>query len=91
MPWETEVKQVEEEQLVENGLNPVSDDTAPSASLGHLEAQAAPTQLRARPEPLGSLQWPQELASGCPKVEDFSLPNHQEEFWAAIGEEGGNQ
>ena len=42
----------------------LSDDTAPSASLDHLEAQAAPTQPRAQPEPLGSLPWPQELASG---------------------------
>ena len=51
----------------------LSDDTAPSASLDHLEAQAAPTQPRAQPEPLGSLPWPQELASGRPKVEDLSL------------------
>ena len=33
----------------------LSDDTAPSASLDHLEARAAPTQPRAQPEPLGSL------------------------------------
>ena len=51
----------------------LSDDTAPSASLDHLEAQAAPTHPRAPPEPLGSLPWPQELASGRPKVEDFPL------------------
>ena len=31
----------------------LSDDTAPSASLDHLEAQAAPTQPRAQPGPLG--------------------------------------
>ena len=51
----------------------LSDDTAPSASLDHLEAQAAPTHPRAPPEPLGSLPWPQELASGRPKVEDLPL------------------
>ena len=51
----------------------LSDDTAPSASLDHLEAQAAPTHPRAQPEPLGSLPWPQELASGRPKVEDLPL------------------
>ena len=51
----------------------LSDDTAPSASLDHLEAQAAPTHPRAQPEPLGSLPWPQELASGRPKVEEFPL------------------
>ena len=55
----------------------LSDDTAPSASLGQLEARAAPTHPRAQPEPLGSLPWPQELASGRPKVEDFSTFNHQ--------------
>ena len=51
----------------------LSDDTAPSASLDCLEAQGAPTQPRAPPEPLGSLPWPQEPASGRPKVEDFPL------------------
>ena len=49
------------------------DDSAPSASLDHLEAQAAPTHPRAPPGPLGSLPWPQELASGWPKVEDVPL------------------
>ena len=58
----------------------LSDDTAPSASLDHLEARAAPTQPRALPEPLGSLPWPQKLASGRPKVEDFSTFNHQVEL-----------
>jgi ATP-dependent Clp protease ATP-binding subunit ClpA len=51
----------------------LSEDTAPSASLDHLEAQAASTQPRAQPEPLGSLPWPREIASGWPKVEDFPL------------------
>ena len=36
------------------------DDTAPTASLGHLKAQAAPMHPRAKPEPLGSSPWPQE-------------------------------
>ena len=51
----------------------LSDDTAPSASLDRLEAQAAPTHPRASPEHLGSLPWPQEPASGRPKVEDSPL------------------
>ena len=38
-----------------------------------LQAQAAPTHPGAQPEPLGSLPWPQALASGRPKVEDFPL------------------
>ena len=50
----------------------LSDDTAPSASLDHLEAQAAPTHPRAPPEHLGGLPWPQEPASGRPKVLRFS-------------------
>ena len=49
------------------------EDPAPSASLDHLKAQAAPTQATVQPQPLGSLPWPQELASGRPKVEDLSL------------------
>ena len=49
------------------------DDTAPSASLDCLKARAAPTHPGAQPEPLGSLPWPQELASGRPKVEDSPL------------------
>ena len=51
----------------------LSDDTAPSAALDRLKARAAPTRPGAQPEPLGSLPWPQELASGRPKVEDFPL------------------
>ncbi len=34
-------------------------------------APAAPTSLRAQPEHLGSLRWPQELASGRPRAEGF--------------------
>ena len=51
----------------------LSDDSAPSASLDHLEAQAAPTHPKAPPEHLGSLPWPQEPATGRPKVEDSPL------------------
>ena len=43
------------------------DDTAPSASLDHLEALAAPTHPRAPPGPLGSSPPPPQLASGWPK------------------------
>ena len=49
------------------------EDSAPSACLDHLKAQAAPTHLRAPPERPGSLRWPQEPALGRPKVEDFPL------------------
>jgi hypothetical protein len=51
----------------------LSDDSAPSASLGQLEARAAPTHPRAPPEHLGSLPWPQEPATGRTKVEDSPL------------------
>ena len=57
----------------------LSDDTAPSASLDHLEARAAPTHPRALPEPLGGIPWPQELASGRPKVED--VPFSTTRYW----------
>ena len=49
------------------------DETAPSASLGHLQAQAAPMHPGAPPEPLGSSPWPQEPGSGRPKGDDFPL------------------
>ena len=51
----------------------LSEDSAPSACLDCLKARAAPTQPGAQPEHLGSLPWPQELASGRPKVEDVPL------------------
>ena len=47
---------------------------APSARLVAPRARAAPTHPRASPEQLGSLRWPQEPASGRPKVEDSPLP-----------------
>ena len=55
----------------------LSDDSAPSAFLDHLEAQAAPTHPRAPPGPLGSLPWPQQPASGRPKVEDSPLSTNR--------------
>jgi hypothetical protein len=45
----------------------LSDDTAPSASVDHLEAQAAPAHPRAPAELLGGSPWLQELDSGRPK------------------------
>ena len=50
----------------------LSDDTAPSASLDYLKAQAAPTYLRVLPEQLGGLWWPQEHASAGAQHELFS-------------------
>ena len=68
------------------------DDTVPSARLVPPKALAAPVCPRARREPIGSLRWPQQLASGRPKAEELplsppgvSLPAHagqQQEFWA---------
>jgi hypothetical protein len=49
------------------------DDSAPSASLDCLKAQAAPTYPRAQPGDIGRLPWPQDRASGRPKVEDVPL------------------
>jgi cullin 1 len=49
------------------------EDSAPSASLDHLNAEAAPMHPTAKPEPLGSSPWPQEPASGRPKVEVVPL------------------
>ena len=62
------------------------DDTAPSASLDRLEAQAAPTHPRAPPEHLGSLPWPQEPATGRLKVGEFSLstPRYREQRAARV-------
>ena len=65
------------------------EDSAPSASLDCLKAQAAPTHPRAQPEPLGSLRWPQELASDRSKVEDFPLSTnrqHADEAYTAAWE-----
>ena len=67
----------------------LSEDSAPSASLDCLKAQAAPTHPRAQPEPLGSLRWPQELASDRPKAEEFPLSTtrqHADEAYTAAWE-----
>ena len=53
------------------------EDSAPSASRDCLKAQAAATHPRAQPEQLGGWPWPQELASGWPKVEEFSLSTNR--------------
>ena len=58
---------------MEKGLHAPPEDGAPSASLDHLETQAALTHPRVPPKHLGSSPWPQELASGRPRVEDFPL------------------
>ena len=54
------------------------DDTAPSASLDHRKAQAAPIHPRAPPEHLGGSPWPQQAASGRPKLEVSPPFNRQE-------------
>ncbi len=47
----------------ETALDP-AEDRAPSASLVAPRAQLAPTDPEARPEQLGSVRWPPQLASG---------------------------
>ena len=54
------------------------EDGAPLASLDRFKARAAPTTTRAQPRVLGSLRWPQQPASGRPKVEVSPTFNHQE-------------
>ena len=51
----------------------LSEDTASSASLGHLKAPAAPTQPGAPPPQRGGSPWAQHPASGRPKAEDLPL------------------
>ena len=51
--------------------DPVEDGTPP-ASPDHLEARGAPTHPGAPPQQLGGVPWPQQPASGRPKVEGFS-------------------
>ena len=48
------------------------DDGAPSASLDHLEAQAAPTHPGAPPPPRGGSPWPPPPASGRARAENSS-------------------
>ena len=57
------------------------EDSAPSASLDCLKARAAPTHPGAPPEPLGSLRWPQQLASDRPKVEESPLSTARRRGW----------
>ena len=68
------------------------EDSAPSASLDCRKAWAAPPYPGALPEHLGRLPWPQELASGRPKVEDsplsttrLDLPKEDESSLAQTG------
>ena len=56
----------------------LSDATAPSASLDHLQARAAPTHPGAPPEHIGGSPRPQEPASGRPKVEESPLSYQQD-------------
>ena len=51
------------EQPVQSALH-LLEDSAPSASLDDLKAQAAPTHATAQTEHMGGLPWPQEPASG---------------------------
>jgi argininosuccinate lyase len=52
---------------------PLSEDSAPPASMDRQKAWGSPAHPRARPEQLGGCPWPQEPASGRPKVEDAPL------------------
>ncbi len=53
------------------------DDGAPSASLDHLEAQAAPTHPGAPPPPRGGSPWPPPPASGRARAENSSRATPQ--------------
>ena len=53
-----------------NGPSALFDGSAPPASLDDLKAQGSPTLSGGQPQPLGSLRWPQEGASGRPKDEE---------------------
>ena len=66
--------------------SPLCEDTAPSASLDCLEARAAPSHPGAPPEQLGGWPWPQEPASGWPKVEEVPLCTDRN---VSKSEEGG--
>ena len=68
-----------------NAASALSEDSAPSASLDHLKAWAAPTHPGAPPEQVGGLPWPQQPASGRPKDADapLSTTSHVLE-WAEV-------
>ena len=53
------------------------EDSAPSARPVAPGAQAAPTHPRAPLEQLGSSPWPEQPASGRPKVEDSPLSTNR--------------
>ena len=77
-------RKIQRRPLVDNAIC-LSDDSAPSAGLECLKAQAAPTHPGAQPEHLGRSSWPQERASGRLKVEGFSNFNHQAPSPRAVG------
>jgi hypothetical protein len=52
------------------------EDGAPSASLGHPRAQAAPAHPGTQPERRGGVPGPQQLASARLKVEESALSTH---------------
>ena len=53
----------------------LSEDIVPFASQDHWKARATPTHPRAQPRHLGSSPWPQQPASGRPKVAGLSTCN----------------
>ena len=53
------------------------EDGAPSASLNHLKPRGSPVYPGAPPQRLAGSPWPQQLASGRPKVEDVPASLHQ--------------
>ena len=53
------------------------EDSAPSASLDHPKAQAAPTHPGAQRRQLEGLPWPQQPASGRPQSRGRSTFNNQ--------------
>ena len=57
--------------------NTLPDDSAPSARLVIPKALVAASDPGAPPEPSGGLLWPQDPASGGPKVEAAPLANCQ--------------
>ena len=67
------------------------DDTAPSVSLDHLQAQAAPTHPGAPPGPLESSPRPQEPASAPSQVEGFLLRSCVSLLLSADGGGGGRR
>ena len=72
------------------GASALCDDTAPSARLVAPRAQDAPTHARAPPGQLGGSPWPQEPASGRPKVEDSPrVPSRRQPQGGAAAAQAG--